>query len=76
MLKIDKRDVIKDNDKNLRSRKKNINMNIGFIPNKSRIYTSLKDNKENEFRRSNASNASYQRFSGTAIEKKIYLIIV
>ena len=67
MLKIDKRDVIKDNDKNLRSRKKNITMNIGFIPNKSRIYTSIKDNKENEIRK---SNCSYQRLSGDDIEKK------
>ena len=56
MLKIDKRDVIKDNDKNLRSRKKNMNLNFGFVPNKSRISTYAKENKENEYRRSNASS--------------------
>ena len=66
MLKIDKRDVAKDNDKNLRTRKKNINMNFSFIPNKSRISTLAKENKENEYRRSNASS---QRWGGN-IEKK------
>jgi hypothetical protein len=66
MLKIDKRDVSKDNDKNLRTRKKNINMNFSFIPNKSRISTLAKENKENEYRRSNASS---QRWGGN-IEKK------
>jgi hypothetical protein len=64
LLKIDKRDVVKDNDKNLRTRKKNINMNFGFIPTKSRITTNLKDNKENEYRRSNASSHQW------GIEKK------
>ena len=67
MLKIDQRDVVKDNDKNLRTRKKNINMNFGFIPTKSRITTNLKENKENEYRRSNA----YMRWgAGTGIERK------
>ena len=68
MLKIDKRDAIKDNDKNLRTRKKNMNMNYGFIPTKSRISTNLKDNKENEYRRSNASMRRWA--AGPGIEKK------
>ena len=67
MLKVEQREVAKDNDNKLRSRKKNINNNnISFIP-KLRISTYMKENKENEFRRSNAAS---QRFSGKGIEKK------
>ena len=65
MLKIDKREVTKDNEKNLRTRKKNMNVNFGFIPNKSRVSSYIKDNKENEYR----NNASTQKWDGN-IEKK------
>ena len=54
MLKIDKRDVDKDNDKILRTRKKATSNNF-FIPNKSRMSTYIKENKENNYRKSNAS---------------------
>ena len=64
MLKIDKRDVVKDIDKNLRTRKKNFSNNLGFIPNKSRISTYMKDNKENDFRINNSSSHRW------GIEKK------
>ena len=55
MLKIDKRDVDKDNDKILRTRKKPISNNLVFIPNKSRLSTYIKENQENNLRKSNAS---------------------
>ena len=42
MLKIEQRDVAKDNDNKSRSRKKNVN--VGFIP-KLRISTYMKENK-------------------------------
>ena len=53
MLKIDKRDVIKENDNNLRIRKKKIVSNFGFIPSKSRISTYVKDNKDNDIKKLN-----------------------
>ena len=65
MLKIDKRDVDKDNDKILRTRKKTTsNNNFTFIPNKSRITTYIKENKENNYRKSNASTRPW------GVEKK------
>ena len=63
MLKIDKRDVDKDNDKILRTRKKNTSNNF-FIPNKSRMSTYIKENKENNYRKSNASTRPF------GVEKK------